>query len=65
VFREKFDDREEGKGRYVKLTTPSGAEVKNDWRCTSSPYMPSWSGEGKLYLLLSLKERTAMKFTDR
>jgi hypothetical protein len=30
-----------------------------------SSYLPSWYGQGKLYLLLSLKERTAVKFTDR
>jgi len=32
----------------------SSVEVKNEWRCTSAPYMPSWSGQGQLYLLLHL-----------
>jgi hypothetical protein len=30
-----------------------------------APYLTSWSGQGKLCLSLSLKERTAVKFTDR
>jgi hypothetical protein len=29
------------------------------------PYLPSWSGQREIYLLLSLKERTEVKFTDR
>ena len=35
-------------------TSPSSAEIKNDWIYTSTPYMPLWHAEELCYLYLYL-----------
>jgi hypothetical protein len=34
------------RGRYFDHSPASSAEVKNEWCCTSTPYIPSWHGQG-------------------
>jgi hypothetical protein len=38
-------------GREVSHSSPSSAEVKNEWSCTSTPLMPLRRGQGNLQLL--------------
>jgi hypothetical protein len=40
------------RGNEVNPSSPFSAEVKNEWSPTSAPHMPSWLGQGKLYLYL-------------
>jgi hypothetical protein len=34
----------------VNHSPPYSAEVKNEWSYTSTPHIPSWPGQGKIYL---------------
>jgi hypothetical protein len=38
-------------GDDVNHSPPSRAKFRNDWRYTSTPYMPLWRGQGQLYIL--------------
>jgi len=43
-------------GHAVNHSPPSSAKVKNYWSYTPSPLcMPSWCGQGKIFLFLNLK----------
>jgi hypothetical protein len=42
-------------GREADYSPPSGADVKNEWNCTSLPTIPSYSVEGNyLFTLVKL-----------
>jgi len=39
------------RGPGIKFPTPPSPEDKNEWSCTSTPYIPWWCGEGKLLVM--------------
>jgi hypothetical protein len=42
-------------GHDVDHSIPCIAEVKNEWGCTCTPRVPSWCGQGQLYVLAYIK----------
>jgi hypothetical protein len=37
-------------GRELDYSPPTSAEIKDEWGCTAITSMPSWGGQGQLYL---------------
>jgi hypothetical protein len=50
--------------REVDHSPPSIAEVKNEWRCTSTPQCTSWPKQGR-HVFIALLSNDVVSSSDR